>query len=128
VITLSFGLVSVCYAQNTPAPQTPDPQSAAQATAPPSPLTTPAITGPLQAAPPIVFDGGPLGKLDLNGIVSGTGLWQGNHISGDDVGQAALSNGQLFIQKTTGCGSFMCRPVRTTFWRWERRFFLRTRR
>jgi len=106
LIVFFFGLVSICNAQNTPAPQTPDQQSAAQATAPPSPLTTPAITGPLQAAPPIVFDGGPLGKLDLNGIVSGMGLSQGNHIPGDDAGQAALSNGQVFIQKTTGWWQF----------------------
>ena len=72
----------------------------------PTPLTTPAITGPLQAAPPIEFDAGPLGKLDLDGIVSGMGLWQGNHIPGDDIGQSALSNGQVFIQKTTGCWQF----------------------
>jgi len=53
-----------------------------------------------------VFDGGPLGKLDLNGIVSGIGLWQGNHTVGDDVGQVALSNAQVFIQKTAGWWQF----------------------
>ena len=71
-----------------------------------TPLTTPAITGPLQAAPPIVFDGGPLGKLNLDGVVSGIGVWQGNHIPGDNPTQAALSNGQVFIQKTTDWWQF----------------------
>jgi hypothetical protein len=72
----------------------------------PSPLSTPSITGPLQASAPIIFDGGPLGKLDLDGIVSGMGLWQGNHIPGDNPTQPALSNGQAFIQKTTGWWQF----------------------
>jgi hypothetical protein len=72
----------------------------------PTPLTMPAITGPLQAAPPIVFDGGPLGKLNLNGVVSGIGVWQGDHIPGDNSTQAALSNGQVFIQKTTDWWQF----------------------
>jgi Putative beta-barrel porin-2, OmpL-like. bbp2 len=96
-------------ADSTTAPQTQtsDQQNAAsQTAAPPSPLTTPAITGPLQAAPPIVFDAGPLGKLDLDGVVSGIGLWQGNHVGGDNSTQAALSNGQVFIQKTTGWWQF----------------------
>jgi hypothetical protein len=88
--------------------QTSQQQNVGQAAAPsaPSPLPTPAITGPLQAAPPITFDGGPLGKLELNGIVSGIGLWQGNHVLGDNPTQAALSNGQVFIQKTTGWWQF----------------------
>ena len=72
----------------------------------PSPLSTPSITGPLQASAPVIFDGGPLGKLDLDGIVSGMGLWQGNHIPGDNPTQPALSNGQVFIQKTTGWWQF----------------------
>jgi len=75
-------------------------------TASPSPLPTPSITGPLAAATPIEVDAGPLGKLDLNGIVSGMGLLQGNHVAGDDVAQAALSNGQVWIQKATGWWQF----------------------
>jgi hypothetical protein len=85
-------------AQNTNQTQTTPP--------PPSTLPTPSITGPLQAAAPIEFDAGPLGKLDLDGIVSGMGLVQGNHVTGDDVAQAALSNGQVWIQKTTGWWQF----------------------
>ena len=71
-----------------------------------APLPTPSITGPLQAAPAIVFEGGPLGKLNLNGIVSGIGLWQGNHIPGDNSTQADVSNGQIFLQKSTGWWQF----------------------
>jgi hypothetical protein len=71
-----------------------------------SPLSTPSITGPLQAAPPIALDAGPLGKLSLNGVLSGFGLVQGNHAAGDSTGQAALSNGQLFVQKADGWSQF----------------------
>ena len=73
---------------------------------PQSPLPGPSITGPLQAAPPIEFDGGPLGRLDLNGAISGMGLVQGNHVPGDNTAEAALSNGQVWIQKTTGWWQF----------------------
>lgn len=88
----------------------------------PTPLTTPAVTGPLQAAAPVEFDAGPLGKLDLDGIVSGMGLWQSNHVPGDDAGQAALSNGQVWIQKTNGwwqfylqAGAYNILPLGTQF-------------
>ena len=77
-----------------------------QTAAPPSPLPTPAITGPLQAAPPIEIEAWPLGKLDVDGIVSGMGLVQSNHVTGDNTGQATLSNGQIFVQKTTGWWQF----------------------
>lgn len=69
---------------------------------PPAPLTTPAVTGPLQWLPPAMFDAGPLGKIAANGIITGSGLVQNNHVPGDDVQQAALSNGQIFIQKADG--------------------------
>ena len=69
---------------------------------PPAPLPTPSVTGPLQWLPPALFDAGPLGKIAANGIVTGSGLWQDNHVPGDDTGQAALSNGQIFIQKADG--------------------------
>ena len=108
-MVLCFGLASITHAQSTPATQPSGEQSTAgQAATPPvpSPLPTPAITGPLQAPAPIVFDGGPLGELNLDGVVSGIGLWQGNHILGDNPTQAALSNGQVFIQKTTGWWQF----------------------
>jgi hypothetical protein len=83
-------------------------QSADQTASPPTPsaLPTPAITGPLQAAVPITFEAGPLGKFNLNGVVTGYGLWQGNPVSGNNPVQGALSNGQAWIQKTTGWWQF----------------------
>ena len=107
VCLLSAGFVQVFAQAPDTSSQTSTQQTGSQAApAAPSPLTTPSITGPLQAASPIEFDAGPLGKLDLDGIVSGMGLVQGNHTSGDEVGQAALSNGQVWIQKTSGWWQF----------------------
>lgn len=85
--------------------QTSGQQPTADQTAPapaPTPLPTPAIPGPLQAAPPTTFDIQPFGKIAVNGIITGMGLWQGNHIPGDEPTQAALSNGQIFLQETEG--------------------------
>ncbi len=81
-------------------------QQASQPAVQSTSLSTPSITGPLQAGPPITFDAGPLGKLNLNGVLSGFGLVQENHVSGDGTGQAALSNGQVFVQKTDGWWQF----------------------
>jgi len=104
-IALCFGLESISGAQDAPATLAPDQQKPADATAAPpalAALTTPAITGPLQASPPLVFDAGPVGRLDLNGIVSGMGLWQGHPVSGDSPAHGDLSNAQIFLQKTEG--------------------------
>lgn len=104
-------LVSPAFAQQPPgtvpaqAPSQPG-QTAPPASSAPAPLSTPPITGPLQAAPPIVLDAGPLGKLDLDGVISGMGLWQSNHAEGDSATQAALSNGQVFLQKPDGWWQF----------------------
>lgn len=69
-------------------------------------LPSPAMTGPLQTPSPHSYDAGPLGKLDVTGILSGIGLVQGNHVLGDDTAQGDLSNGQVFIQKTEGWWQF----------------------
>lgn len=69
-------------------------------------LSTPAITGPLSNLPPLVFDAGPFGKISANGIISGFGMWQGNHVPGDSNTQAALDNGMIFLQKTDGWFQF----------------------
>jgi hypothetical protein len=68
----------------------------------PAPLTTFVLTGPLQWLPPAIFDAGPLGKLSVNGIVTGFAQFQNNSVPGDDKAQATLSNGQIFIQKADG--------------------------
>ena len=68
----------------------------------PAPLSTPSVTGPLQWLPPTTFNSGFLGKVFANGIVTGSSMWQHNHLPGDNVGEAALSNGQILLQKANG--------------------------
>jgi hypothetical protein len=92
--------------QNPPSQTEPVPASTAAQAPAPAALPTPSITGPLQAIPPAIFDAGPFGKLAVNGVLSGFGMVQGNHVAGDDSKQAALSNGQVFIQKTDGWFQF----------------------
>lgn len=98
---LCLALINVAAAQNS-APPAPDAKAADQAVPAPAPLPAPAITGPLQGLPPATFDAGPFGNLKVNGILNGVGMWQGHPVPGDDPTQAALSNGQIFIQKTDG--------------------------
>lgn len=105
-----FALGLTAFAQ-TPTPAATDATAPAAAAAPaapaaPMPLSTPAITGPLSNLPPAMFDAGPFGKIAVNGFLSGMGLVQNNHIPGDNTDQAALSNGQVFIQKTDGWFQF----------------------
>lgn len=105
-----LGFATVCAAQDTTqnAPATPDQaaQAAPAAPAAPTALPTPAITGPLSNIPPAVFDAGFFGKLSVNGFLSGMALGQNNHAPGDNVFQSAISNGQVFIQKTDGWFQF----------------------
>lgn len=85
---------------SAPAPASaPPPAAVDQASAP---LPAPPVAGPLQWLPPATFNAGFLGKIAANGIVTGSGMWQGNHVPGDNTGQATLSNGQIFIQKPDG--------------------------
>ena len=106
-IAVCFGLTSVCGAQDSPSTPPPDQQKPAEQAPPPAAATAlPAITGPLQGPPAAVFDAGPFGKIAVNGILTGLGMWQGNHVPGDEPTQAALSNGQIFISKTDGWFQF----------------------
>ncbi|MGB7189913.1 MAG: outer membrane beta-barrel protein [Acidobacteriaceae bacterium] len=76
--------------------------SPANNTAAPAPLAMPAMVGPLSTAVPRTFDAGPLGQLDVTGILSGFGSWQSHPSSVDKAARADISNAQIFIQKTTG--------------------------
>jgi hypothetical protein len=115
-LILSFLTMSPAFAQQAPdsssqsAPAATPSQGAASAStttaSAPTPLSTPPIAGPLKAAAPITFDAGPLGKLAVNGVVSGMGVFQGHHASSDDTAQGALSNGQIFLQKPEGWWQF----------------------
>jgi len=53
-----------------------------------------------------MFDAGPFGKIAVNGFLSGYGLLQTNHVPGDDVKQADLSNGFIVVQKADGVFQF----------------------
>ena len=106
LLTLSFAASSQTLA---PAAESSASAPAATPAAPPAPptaLPTPAITGPLQGLPPAMFDAGPFGKIAVNGILDGEGMWTGHYVPGDNSTQAALSNGQVFIQKTDGWFQF----------------------
>src|SRR5215831_4315055 len=85
ILLCSILMMQIAFAQNAPIAQAPGhPAAAGQtaATSAPTPLPTPAITGPLKAAPPNTFDAGPFKKVAVNGILTGMGLWQGNHVVG----------------------------------------------
>ena len=88
-LVFCLGLASVCSAQDPAAPAA-------------APLSQPAITGPLSGLPPANFDAGLLGKISVNGVLSGGGMVQGKAVPGDNKTQAALHNGQVFIQKADG--------------------------
>jgi hypothetical protein len=64
------------------------------------------MVGPLSTAAPRTFDAGPLGHLDVTGILSGFGSWQSHPNSGDKAARADISNAQVFIQKTSGLVQF----------------------
>jgi hypothetical protein len=107
-ITGTAMAVALAAGAQTAVPPAPADQPAAQASQTPAPATAPAplstfvLTGPLQWLPPAIFDAGPLGKLSVNGILTGFSQFQNNHVTGDDSSQATLSNGQIFIQKPDG--------------------------
>ena len=79
---------------------TPVPASAPAAA--PSPLPMPSMSGPLQSAPPHMFENG----FAVNGVLSGLAWSEGNHIAGDNSTHYDLSNAQIFVQKTTGWWQF----------------------
>ena len=102
-------LASLAQAQDAPAaPAADQPKPAEPAAAPAAPtaLPTPAITGPLAGAVPINFEAGPLGKWSLNGVFSGFGLFQNNAVPGNNGAEGAVSNAQLWLQKTDGWYQF----------------------
>lgn len=67
------------------------------------PLSTPAMSVPLSAnVNPTKFDGGPLGEINVTGVVSGIGYVQNNVVGADYKSRGDISNAQVFIQKTDG--------------------------
>ena len=117
----SCAAVSAYAQQTSPDPQAQTPQTATpssggqqQGQAPPpappatpQPLPNPSMTAPLQtAAPPHTFNAGPVGQVAITGILSGMGLTQSDWVPGDKPTHWDLSNGQIFLQKTTGWWQF----------------------
>ena len=104
--TMAGALMAIAMAAGAQTPAPPATAPAAEATpvpaAAPAPLSTFVLTGPLQWLPPATFDAGPLGKLSVNGILTGFSVFQNNSVPGDAGAQATLSNGQIFIQKADG--------------------------
>ena len=85
---------------------TPTPAPADTAAPAPAPLPAPAVVGPVTWLPPATFEAGPFGKIEVNGILGGLGMATQNHVPGDKSTQAALGNGQIFVQKTEGWWQF----------------------
>ncbi len=70
------------------------------------PLPMPAMDGPLVSASPIPLAAGPLGNLELTGVVSGLGIWQAHPSLGSESAPWGISNSQVFLQKTHGLVQF----------------------
>ena len=89
LLTVSLAMAAAANAQtaatpdNSPAAETAAVQTPPPA-APPAPaaLPSPSITGPLAGLPPAIFDAGPFGKIAVNGILDGMGMWTGQSCAG----------------------------------------------
>jgi hypothetical protein len=99
------GTSSAPVGDSQPAAQTGVPEQPAQPAAP-APLPTPSTIGPLQLSPPYTFEAGPLGKLAINGAVSGMGLFQNNAVSTNNPQEGAFTNAFIFFQKPEGWFQF----------------------
>ena len=113
IVKYALGLMVGCSAltmstqfvqaqEPAPSSSAPAPTPAETPPAAAAALSTPSIAGPLSNLPPLVFDAGFLGKLSVNGVLSGYGLWQGYPVPGDAGKHAALTNGQIMVQKPDG--------------------------
>ena len=104
---LALGWAGAAAAQEG-APPPPAPAAAAPAAPAPSPMPNPAITAPMAANPyPASFDAGPLGKITVDGVLSGLALYQTPNptfAGGPDhnSGYLDLSNAQLILNKSDG--------------------------
>jgi hypothetical protein len=105
-LALMAGAQTPAPPATAPADQTPAPAAAPAAAAAdqpaPAPLSTFVLTGPLIWLPPATVDAGPMGKLSVNGILTGFSAFQTNGVATDQAAQATMSNGQIFIQKADG--------------------------
>ncbi len=90
-----------------PAPAAAAPAAAAPAAAPTSPVSTPAMEGPLTVnVKPLSFDVPDFGKIYVSGAVTAIALGDSPSFAGQKSGFADLSNAQVFIQKVDGAFQF----------------------
>lgn len=79
----------------------------AATTAVADPVPYPGMNGPLAANPkPAEFDAGPLGKLNVTGVLSGIAQTENHPFPGEEKSVLDLTNGQVFVQKTSGIFQF----------------------
>jgi hypothetical protein len=106
MVSAICGTSGIAFAQEGPPPATPPGEMAAMMTPPTSPISTPAIAGPLSYnVTPLTLNLGPLGeKVYVDGALTGLAFWQNNasRIGSDSASRLDLSNGQVFVQKTDG--------------------------
>jgi Putative beta-barrel porin-2, OmpL-like. bbp2 len=88
------------------------PAAATPAAPAPTPMANPSMSGPINANPhPATFDGGPIGTVTVDGVLSGGAIWQSNP-SFDAFGvqnksaAADLTNAQVIINGGVGPVSF----------------------
>src|SRR5579863_1661025 len=110
---VAFASAAIADDQTTPPPAaTPAATPAAPAAPAPTPMANPAMAGPLNANPnPAVFDAGPVGKITVDGVISGGGIFQTN--SGFNAfgaknadADGGLTNAQVIINGGVGPISF----------------------
>ena len=71
------------------------------------PVPYPGMNGPLAANPkPETVDAGPFGSVAVTGVVSGMAQTEDHPFPSDDKSVADLTNGQVFVQKTSGVFQF----------------------
>jgi hypothetical protein len=108
-----FGIAGTARAQSTSSPIAAPAAASTNplAVAPTSPATVtlpyPGMAGSLSfSATPYSVDVGPLGNWYVDGVLSGLGMVQSNHVANDKNALADISNGQLIVQKTDGIVQF----------------------
>src|SRR5580704_6232679 len=105
--TASLGLAfaGAAFADTPAAPAAPAPPA-------PTPMANPAMAGPLNANPhPATFDGGPVGTITVDGVISGGALWQSSPSFDafgvqNQSGAAGLTNAQVIINGGVGPVSY----------------------
>lgn len=109
---LGLGMAGTAVADDQTAPPPPPPPAGAAPASPPAPaanpMANPSMSGTLAANPnPFALDIGPLGKVNVDAVVSGLALWQSNpahdffgNQNRDDF--LDVSNAQLIINKQDG--------------------------